>query len=165
MVDKLTHIRRAEIKLRAALDRDPTDDELAQELQITPRRVNLYRQASRAPVSLDAPVGDDESSRISEVVADHNAAAPFDRVVNETDNELVREALATLTAREREILALRFGLGNGNPKTLEEVGAHLGVTRERIRQIQEQVLKKLRAEIDQKDGPSIPEPAEFMVAA
>src|SRR5258706_5029008 len=108
-------MRRAEMKLRETLDRDPTDEELAHELQISPRRVELYRQASRAPVSLDAPIGDDDSNRVSEVVADPNAAAPFDRVVRETDLALVREVLATLTGRESAILALRVGLADGHP--------------------------------------------------
>jgi RNA polymerase primary sigma factor len=165
VVDKVAHLRRAEMKLREALDRDPTDEELAQELQIGRRRVELYRQASRAPVSLDAPIGDDESSRVSEVVADPNAAAPFDRVVQENDTELVREVLATLNGRESAILTLRFGLEDGTPRTLEEVGAHFGVTRERIRQIQDQALKKLRSKIEARDNPSDDETAALMVAA
>jgi RNA polymerase primary sigma factor len=157
VVDKVAHIRRAEIKLRETLDRDPTDEEVAHELQISPRHVELYRRASRAPVSLDAPIGDDDSNRISETVADPNAAAPFDRVVQETDTKLVREVMATLTERESKILALRFGLENGTPRTLEEVGKHFGVTRERIRQIQEQALRKLRSKMEERDSPSVEE--------
>jgi DNA-directed RNA polymerase sigma subunit (sigma70/sigma32) len=80
-------------------------------------------------------MGDDESSRVSEVVAAPNAALPFDRLLRETDRNLVRDVLATLTGRESAILALRFGLDDGRPRTLEEVGEHFGVTRERIRQI------------------------------
>ncbi len=165
VVDKVAHLRRAEMKLREALDRDPTDEELAQELQIGRRRVALYRQASRVPVSLDAPIGDDESSRVSEVVADPNAAAPFDRVVQENDTELVREVLATLNGRESAILTLRFGLEDGTPRTLEEVGEHFGVTRERIRQIQDQALKKLRSKMEERDGPSTDETVAIAVAA
>jgi len=165
VVDRVAHLRRAETKLRASLDRDPTDEELAHELNINPRRVEQYRQASRAPVSLDAPIGDDESNRIAEIVADPHAAAPFDRVIQETDTELVREVLATLTGRESEILALRFGLQDGTPKTLEQVGEHFGVTRERIRQIQEQALRKLRSKIEERDHPSADEKAELAVAA
>jgi RNA polymerase primary sigma factor len=165
VVDKLAHIRRAEMRLREAFDRDPSDEELAQELKISPRRVSLYRRASKAPVSLDAPIGDDESNRISEVVADPNAAAPFDRVIQETDAELVQAALATLNGRESKILALRFGLEDGTPRTLEEVGLKLGVTRERIRQIQDQALKKLRSEMEERDGPAADEPPVLMVAA
>ena len=165
VVDKMAHIRRAERKLREVLDRDPTDEEVADALGLNPRRVRQYRQASRAPVSLDAPMGDDESSRVSEVVADPNAALPFDRLIRETDTNLVREVLATLTGRESAILTLRFGLNDGRPKTLEEVGEHFGVTRERIRQIQEEALKKLRAGMEERDRPATDETAAFAVAA
>ncbi|HLX96676.1 MAG TPA: sigma-70 family RNA polymerase sigma factor, partial [Verrucomicrobiae bacterium] len=153
VVDKVAHIRRAEVKLRETFDREPTDEELAHELDLDPRRIRQYRQASRAPVSLDAPIGDDASERVSEIVADPNAAAPFDRLVQETDTELVREVLGTLDQRESKILALRFGLKDGEERTLEEVGAELGVTRERIRQIQEQALKKLREKMEERDRP------------
>jgi RNA polymerase primary sigma factor len=154
VVDKVAHLRRAELKLRESLDRDPTDEELADELGLNPRRVRLYRQASRAPVSLDAPIGDDEATRISEVVADPNAAAPSARIVAETDTELVREVLGTLTERESAILAMRYGLNDDTPKTLEEVGQRFGVTRERIRQIQDEALRKLRAKMEERDNPS-----------
>ena len=151
VVDKVAHIRRAELKLREALGRDPTDEELADELQLNARRVKQYRQASRAPVALDAPVGDDESNRISEVVADPNAALPSDRLVQETDAALVRQILATLPERERVILALRFGLEDDRVRTLEEVGARFRLTRERIRQIQEVALAKIRVQIQKQD--------------
>ena len=164
VVDKVAHIRRAEVKLRETFDRDPTDEELAHELDLDPRRIRQYRQASRAPVSLDAPIGDDASDRVSEIVADPNAAAPFDRLVQETDTELVREVLGTLDQRENKILAMRFGLKDGTQRTLEEVGAHLGVTRERIRQIQDQALKKLRAKMEERDRPATEENAALAVA-
>ena len=154
VVDKVAHIRRAEVKLREAFDRDPTDEELAHELDLDPGRIRRYRQASRAPVSLDAPIGDDPSERVSEIVADPNAAAPFDRLILETDTQLVREVLGTLDQRENKILTMRFGLSDGRQRTLEEVGAQLGVTRERIRQIQEQALKKLRDKMEERDRPA-----------
>jgi RNA polymerase primary sigma factor len=98
------------------------------------------------------------------VVADPNAAAPFDRVIQETDSRLVREVMATLTERESEILKLRFGLEDGDGRTLEEVGEHFGVTRERIRQIQEQALRKLRSKMEQRDRSSA-EASALAVAA
>ena len=164
VVDKVAHIRRAEVKLREAFDRDPTDEELAHELDLDPRRIRQYRQASKAPVSLDAPIGDDASERVSEIVADPNAAAPFDRLVKETDTALVREILGTLDQRENKILAMRFGLKDGTQRTLEEVGAHLGVTRERIRQIQDQALRKLRAKMEERDRPAGEENGALSVA-
>ena len=162
VVDKVAHIRRAELKLREELDRDPTEVELARELNLKPRSVREYRAASRAPVSLDAPLGSDESEPISEVVADPNAVAPFARIVTETDTQLLHEILATLTQRERTILSMRFGLDGGEPKTLEEIGQHFHVTRERIRQVQEQALKQLRRVMDQRDTPSVEEPAAMV---
>jgi len=164
VVDKVSHIRRAETKLRETFDRDPTDEELAHALDLDPRRIRQYRAASKAPVSLDAPIGDDPSERVSEIVADPNAAAPFDRLVKETDTELVREVLATLDPRENTILAMRFGLTDGTQRTLEEIGGHLGVTRERIRQIQEQALKKLRAKMEERDRPGAEEVEDAALA-
>ena len=152
VVDKMAHIRRAESRLREVLDRDPTDDEVAADVGIKPQRVREYREASRAPVSLEAPLGsDDESAQISEVVPDANAAAPFDQLERSSDTELVREVFATLTPRERTVLGMRFGLTDDEPKTLEEIGQHFGVTRERIRQIQNEALKKLRHKVERRD--------------
>ena len=165
VVDKVAHLRRAEMKLREALDREPTDEELAHELDIDAGRVRRYRQASRAPVSLDAPIGDDDSNRISEVVADPNAAAPFARVVQETDTELVREILESLPERERIILTLRFGLSDDTERTLEEIAKRFDLTRERIRQIQEQALRKIRAKMEKRDQPSFEDAPELAVAA
>jgi RNA polymerase primary sigma factor len=154
VVDKVAHIRRAEVRLREVLDREPTDEEVASELGLDARRVRRYRAASRAPVSLDAPIGDDDTDRVSEVVADPNAALPSEQLVYESDNALVQEILATLPEREREILAMRFGLSDGKERTLEEVGERFGVTRERIRQIQEQALKTIRKTMEKRDRPS-----------
>jgi len=153
VVDKMAHIRKAEVKLRETLDREPTDEEIAEDLGLNAGRIRLYREAARAPVSLDSPISFEDATSISDHVADANAAAPFDEIVRNTDNELVKEVLATLDARESRILAMRFGLDNGRPKTLEEVGAWLGLTRERIRQIQEQALAKLRVRIEDRDQP------------
>jgi RNA polymerase primary sigma factor len=151
VVDKLGHIRRTEMRLHEALDRPPTDEEVADELGLTPRRVQQYRAASKAPISLDAPLGDDEQDRVSEVVADPQASAPFEQIVQESDTALVKEVFATLSEREKIILRHRFGLNNGTPRTLEEVGQDFGLTRERIRQIQEEALKKLRKKMEERD--------------
>jgi len=166
VVDKMAHMRKAEVRLRATLDRDPTDEELAVELGMTPRRVGQYRQASKAPVSLDAAIGnDDDSNRVADIVADPNAAAPFEHVLQETDHELVREAMTTLSTREVAILSRRFGLEDGNQETLEEIGVRFSLTRERIRQIQEEALKKLRARMEQRDRPTFEESPGIAIAA
>jgi RNA polymerase primary sigma factor len=165
VVDKVAHIYRAEMKLREILRREPTDEEVAEHLGLNPRSVRLYREASRPPVPLDAPIGTDDTTRVSEVIADQNAAAPFERLVRENDTELVQEVLAGLTERESKILAMRFGLDDGRPRTLEEVGGHFGVTRERIRQIQEQALKKMRVEMEERERPSTDDTVAISVAA
>jgi RNA polymerase primary sigma factor len=163
VVDRLAHLRRAETRLREALDREPTDEELAHELDLDSRRVRNYREAARPPLSLDAPLDDAEGdNRIADVVADPNAVAPHDRVTLASDTELVREVLTTLTDREKSILNLRFGLTDGKEWTLEEIGVQFGLTRERIRQIQAGALLKLRTQMQKRDSPT--EETEPMLA-
>jgi RNA polymerase primary sigma factor len=154
VVDKVAHIRKAEVKLRELLGHDPSDEDIADHLGLAVKRVQMYREASKAPVSLDAPLGHeaDDSDRVSEVVADPNAVAPFERLAKETDAELVREMFAVLTDREKAILAMRFGLNDDTQKTLEEIGKHFGVTRERIRQIEAEALLKLRAKMKKREA-------------
>jgi RNA polymerase primary sigma factor len=154
VVERLAKMRRAEAELHDTFDREPTDQELAEHLGLDARRIRQYRQAAKAPVSLDAPLGEDEPNRISDVVADPNAAAPFDRIVQENDAGLVREALAGLSQRETAILGLRFGLNGAKPKTLEEIGAQFKLSRERIRQIQDEALAKMREQIEERENPS-----------
>jgi RNA polymerase primary sigma factor len=165
VVDRLAHIRKAEVRLRDALGRDATDEELAHELDLDAKRVRQYRDASRAPVSLDAPVGEDADTSVSEVVADPNAAAPFAALVRNTDTDLMREVMGTLSERESAILGLRFGLNDGRERTLDEIGQQFGVTRERIRQIQELALKKLRRQMEKRDRPGTDAEDSFAVAA
>lgn len=165
VVDRVAELRRAEVKLRETLDREPTDEELAHAVDLDARRVRQYRDASRAPVSLDAPVGDDDSSRFAELVADPNAASPVEQLAQEVDTSLVREVLGTLSERESAILALRFGLNGDEEKTLEEIGARFGVTRERIRQIQEQALKKMRRLMEERDRPAHEEENALVMVA
>lgn len=152
VVDKVAHLRRAELKLKEILDRDPTDEELAADVGLKPRQVREYREAAKSTVSLDAPLGDEhDSQHVAEVVADERAEAPFDNLVQDSDQALMREAFATLKPREREILSLRFGLVDDTPQTLEKIGRRYGLTRERIRQIENEGLKKLRVRMRKKD--------------
>jgi RNA polymerase primary sigma factor len=148
---KVAHIRRSALKLRETLDREATDEELADDLDLNPRLVRQYREASRALICLDSPLSAEDSTPLSETVADENAAAPFDELVKDNDHNLLHEVLATLHARERKILAMRFGLDDGRPKPLEEVGERFGITRERIRQIQGEALEKMRERIEKRD--------------
>jgi RNA polymerase primary sigma factor len=165
VVDKMAHIRKAEVKLRELLDHEPTDEDLAHELKMSPRRVAQYRQASKAPVSLDAPLGDEDSTSIAEVVSDPNAVLPSEQLSQDADTDLVRETLATLPERERAILSMRFGLENDKEETLETVGNRFGVTRERIRQIQEIALKKMRVAMEKREQSHREEKPELAIAA
>jgi RNA polymerase primary sigma factor len=156
VVDKMAHIRVAERKLREELGREATDEEVAAEMGFSLRQVKLYREAGKAPVSLDAPLGDGEDGKqVAEIVADPNAVGAYDQMVKQGDSELLQEVLETLTERERTILTMRFGLDGDSPKTLEQVGAHYSLTRERIRQIQEEALVRLRTRIQDREGASV----------
>ena len=148
VVDKLFHMRHASVKLQEVLGREPTDEELGQELGLTGRKVAQLRTAAIRPTSLEAPLGDDETIRIADVVRDESADTPYEQLEDKTNIEMLRRLVATLHPRESEILRYRFGLDGGNERTLEEVGKKFGVTRERIRQIQNMALLKLRKQIE-----------------
>ena len=148
VVDKLFHMRHAAVKLQELLGREPTDEELGQELGLSGRKVAQLRTAAIRPASLEAPLGDDETSRIADVVKDENANTPYQQLEGKNNISLLRDLVATLQPRESEILRYRFGLDDGPEKTLEEVGKKFGVTRERIRQIQNAALLKLRKQIE-----------------
>lgn len=154
---RLSNIHKASIKLRETLNREATDEELAEDLELNPRRIRQYREISRSPMWLDCPVTSDDSTPLSETVADENSVAPFDDLLKNNDNDMLYEVLASLDKRERKILTMRFGLDGGGQKTLEEIGVHFGITRERIRQIQEEALQKMRKKIQKRDPLSITE--------
>ncbi len=149
VVDKLFHIRRASAKLEDMLGREPTDQELAEETGLTALRVRKLLAASAKPASLDAPLGEDGSNRVMDVVADEQAHTPYQQLAQNTDTDMVREVVKSLDEREATILKMRFGLDGASELTLEEVGQKFGLTRERIRQIQEIALRKLRHRITQ----------------
>ncbi len=148
VVDKVAHIRRASMKLQELFGREPDDEEIAAELGISPKRVRQYRAAAVAPMSLDATLGDDDSNRIADVVEDEKAETPYKELEEKTNTSMVRDMLGRLDPREAAILRLRFNLGGDREETLEEIGRRFGVTRERIRQIQENALNKLRRMIE-----------------
>lgn len=144
LVDKISKMRRLSLKLQEELGREPTDEELAEELGMTASRVTQLRTAAIRPASLDAPIGDDESNNFAEIVQDENAETPYQELEDKTVTKMLQEMVKTLDPREATILRYRFGLDGGSEKTLEEVGAKFGVTRERVRQIQNIALTKLR---------------------
>jgi RNA polymerase primary sigma factor len=150
--DKLLHMRRAGMKLQEVLGREPTDEELAEEVGMTAFRVSELRTASIRPASLDAPIGEDESNRFGEIVQDERVSTPYAQLVEKTNTDMVKELVETLPDREATILRYRFGLDGDEEKTLEEVGEKFGVTRERIRQIQNIALKKLRRMIQKRES-------------
>jgi RNA polymerase primary sigma factor len=153
--DKLLHIRRAAAKLEEELGREPTADEIGMELDIPAKQVSQLQTAAIRPASLDAPLGDDESNRIADVIADERASTPYQELEDKTNVDMVREVVSILDPREMTILRYRFGLDGGGEKTLEEVGEKFGVTRERIRQIQNVALKKLRRKIEKLDAVAV----------
>jgi RNA polymerase primary sigma factor len=149
LVDKISKMRRLAMKLQEELGREPTDEELGEEMGISAARVAQMRTAAIRPASLDAPIGDDEdSNNFSEVVQDENADTPYEMLEDKTVTAMLQDMVKTLDAREATILRYRFGLDGGTEKTLEEVGKKFGVTRERVRQIQNIALVKLRKMIE-----------------
>jgi len=148
LVDKISKMRRVAMRLQEELGREPTDEELGGELGLTAARVSQMRLAAIRPASLDAPIGDDDSNNFSEIVQDENATSPYENLEEKTVTKMLREMVHTLDPREETILRFRFGLDGGSEKTLEEVGQKFGVTRERVRQIQNIALKKLRRMIE-----------------
>jgi RNA polymerase primary sigma factor len=148
LVDKISKMRRTAMKLQEMLGHEPTDEELADEMGLTASRVRQMRQAAIRPASLDAPIGDDDSNNFSDVVQDENAVSPYENLEDKTVTGMLQDMVKHLDEREATILRFRFGLDGGSEKTLEEVGEKFGVTRERVRQIQNLALKKLRRMIE-----------------
>jgi RNA polymerase primary sigma factor len=140
-LNRLTRERRA---LAAALGRDPRPEELAEKLELPVGKVQLLLEASRAPTSLEAPVGEDEETRLGDLVKDAGAQSPEEAAMRSQMAAEVERAMAPLTDREREVMRLRYGLGTDHEHTLEEVGRKLFITRERVRQIEAKALTKMR---------------------
>jgi RNA polymerase primary sigma factor len=145
MVEKLNKVVHVERQLVQDLGREPTPDEIAKELECTAREVKDILRMSQLPVSLEKPIGEEEDSELGDFVQDDTAESPFELAVENLRRENVRKALDALPAREREVIEMRFGLKGHQARTLEEVGRAFGVTRERIRQIENNTLKKLES--------------------
>jgi RNA polymerase primary sigma factor len=148
IVEKLNKIVRSERKLRAELGREPFSFEIARDVELTCDEVEQIRRSSQAPVSLEKPVGDEEESEFGHFLTDETEPLPEEVAEVEMRKEALGRVLGTLSARERRVLEMRYGLNGEHPRTLDEVGKTFNVTRERIRQIENQSLKKLRALAD-----------------
>jgi RNA polymerase primary sigma factor len=148
IVEKLNKIVRSERKLRAELGREPTAAEIGRDVELAAVEVEQIRRSSQAPVSLEKPVGDEEESEFGHFLTDESEPLPEEAAEVELRKATLRRVLATLSLRERRVLELRYGLNGEHPCTLDEVGRAFNVTRERIRQIENQSLKKLRALAD-----------------
>ena len=145
MVEKLNKVVHIERQLVQRLGREPRPDEIAEELEMTTEEVREILRMSQLPVSLEKPIGEEEESELGDFVEDESAESPFDTATLSLRREDVEHALSALPERERQVIELRFGLRGTQPCTLEEVGRAFGVTRERIRQIENNTLKKLES--------------------
>ena len=144
MVETINKLVRIQRQLLQSLGREPTPEEIAEEMGLTPERVREIQKISQEPVSLETPIGEEEDSQLGDFIEDDAAVVPPDAASFSILQEQLAKTLEGLAERERKVITLRFGLEDGHPRTLEEVGREFGVTRERIRQIESKTLAKLR---------------------
>jgi len=144
MVDKISKMRRVAMSMSEELGREPTDDELAEEIGIDRAKLSQLKAASLRPASLDAPISDDDNTEFGEIIGDERAQTPLEQLAHKNMHGQLDGLLEVLDEREHKIIDARFGLNGQKPKTLEEVGQEFGVTRERIRQIEVRAFEKLQ---------------------
>jgi RNA polymerase primary sigma factor len=162
LVDKVAKVRRVSLQMSDELGREPTDEELGEELGIAREKVARLKSAGIRPASLDAPAGDDDSTKFGEMIGDEEAQTPFELLRDKNLRNEMDGLLDVLDDREKKIISQRFGLDGGKPRTLENVAKSFGITRERIRQLQNVALIKLRRALAKKED--LVE-TEFLVAA
>ncbi len=148
LVDKISKMRRVAMELQELFGREATDEEIADEMDAPLNKVRLWRRASLRTSSLDESLGDEDSSKLGDVVADESCQTPYESLESRTTHSLLQSTLHILDSREMTILRERFALDGGREKTLDEIGQKFGVTRERIRQVQNIALAKLRKKIE-----------------
>jgi RNA polymerase primary sigma factor len=153
LVDKVAKVRRVSLQMSDELGREPTDDELGEEIGIPGDKVARLKSVGIRPASLDAPIGDDDSTKFGEMIGDEEAQTPFELLRDKNLRGEVDGLIEVLDDREKKIISQRFGLDGGQPKTLEDVSKDFGVTRERIRQLQNIALAKLRRALSKKEDP------------
>jgi RNA polymerase primary sigma factor len=144
MVETINKLIRVQRQLLQDLGREPSPEEIAEEMDLTPEKVREILKIAQEPVSLETPIGEEDDSHLGDFIEDQDATSPSEHAAYELLKEQLEDVLDTLTDREENVLRLRFGLDDGRTRTLEEVGKVFGVTRERIRQIEAKALRKLR---------------------
>ena len=144
MVETMNKLTQCSRKLQQELGREPTVEELSKAMRLTPERINEIRQMCMEPVSLESPVGEEDDSHLGDFIEDNTGSQPADAVSQAMLRQQLMEILDTLSEREAKVLRLRYGLDDGRPRTLEEVGKEFNVTRERVRQIEAKALRKIR---------------------
>ena len=144
MVETINKMARIQRQLTLELNREPSEDEIAEKMGVTPEKVREVMKISQDPVSLETPIGEEDDSHLGDFIRDERSLSPEEYTTNEILKEEIKDVLSTLQEREKEVLELRFGLIDGTSHTLEEVGKRFNVTRERIRQIEAKALRKLR---------------------
>jgi RNA polymerase primary sigma factor len=162
LADKLAKMRRVSLQMSDELGREPTDEELGEEIGIASEKVARLKSVGIRPASLDAPIADNDSTEFAEVIGDDRAQTPFELLRDKNLRSEMDGLIEVLDAREKKIISHRFGLDGGKPKTLEDVGRDFGVTRERIRQLQNIALAKLRRALSKKE--ELPDVAERVAA-
>ena len=144
MVELLSKVKKTTSQLIQTLHRDPTDEEIAAALGVELEKIQTVMDIAQATTSLDVAVDDDGETTIGDLIADNAAENPYQNMVKEANIQIINSVLSTLSTKEADILRMRFGIGADRPMTLEEVGTHYGVTRERIRQVENKAIRKLR---------------------
>jgi RNA polymerase primary sigma factor len=144
MIETINKLVRSQRQLQQELRREPTTEELARRMELSVSKVRKVLRIAQEPISLETPVGEEEESHLGDFIIDRQEVSPSESVINLNLREQTAEVLKTLSPREEKIVKMRFGLHDGSEHTLEEVGQHFAVTRERIRQIEAKALRKLR---------------------
>jgi RNA polymerase primary sigma factor len=144
MLETLNKLRRTTNALVQELGREPTADEIGDQMDLPASKVRKIQKFAQQPISLESPIGEEGDSHLGDIIEDKTAVSPIDSVIWATLRDQTGQVLQTLSPREERVLRMRFGVGNGTELTLEEVGRSFNVTRERIRQIESKALRKLR---------------------
>jgi RNA polymerase primary sigma factor len=155
MVDKISKFRKIAISLTEELGREPTDEEMRAETGLPMQKLNLLKRAAMRPTSLDAPLGEEDSANFAEIIGDEQAVNPFEALAEKNMHRQLDGLLEVLNERETKIIHARFGISGQKPMTLEEVGQEFGITRERIRQIQNIALDKMRESLRKREKPTL----------